>query len=859
MSDRAVSRDAPRQLPQNFLSALRAGSVRDAWLMGLFGVLMLLAGGAQADLIVDGLTQTPANVVGVGEPVSYDLTVSTNSTSGNEFVAVDVLDASGASVPPSQMQSSGCNWDGLWFCSFVSPGQPVTYQFTWTPAAGTRDLTFDVQCSSNCAGDAARIRTVVGDPPLAANDNAEAESSVTVLVPVLGNDRDPQQLPLTLDGVISPSNGTAVVVAGGINYTSVAGFTGVDNFVYQISNSNGSTATATVTVTVYESLTTVARDDQVESAQDSTVVMDVLANDVGARGLTISVQSTTTPAQGVVVINNDGTLSYTPTAGFVGSDSFQYTMADSAGQTGTATVNMAVFSTATAADDSVDAKSGETIVINVLANDSGSNGSGVSLKAVGAAQNGRVDFDLELGVISYSPNPGFEGQDQFVYTLIDTNEQEATGTVRVTVSLAQEVPAPTAVTPTNLAGLAGLTENQRAYATVMDQACATVASGDLSTHCAAIAGMSNSNQVNALNQMVPEQLHSMGTESMEATATQLTNVKARVLELRGGGLGPMSLSQLRLAINGSSLPFGTLLQAAGNRNRANDDADAALAPSPRFGMFVNGRINLGDKETTRRETGFDFSVQGLTVGMDYRFSDRLFLGGALGYSSGEADFDRNVGELDTQATSFSVYGSYFQSERFYMDWILNVAASDYELDRRIVFAGVDTVASGAPDGTQYGLALNFGSDYLWGGVMISPYARVEYIDAEVDAYTETGGSGFALAVDEQAIESLTTALALRVSKTYSMRWGVLVPAAHAEWEHEFKDNSRAINARFADAPGAGTFTITTDDPDRDYFNVGANVSAVMERGRAVFISYEALLGQSHVTNSTIELGYRMEF
>lgn len=71
-------------------------------------------------------------------------------------------------------------------------------------------------------------------------------------------------------------------------------------------------------------------------------VIDVLANDSDPDGDPLSVASITQPANGVAALNADGTVTYTPNAGFTGSDAFTYTASDGRGGTDSATVALTV-------------------------------------------------------------------------------------------------------------------------------------------------------------------------------------------------------------------------------------------------------------------------------------------------------------------------------------------------------------------------------------------------------------------------------------------------------------------------------------------------------------------------------------
>ena len=118
-------------------------------------------------------------------------------------------------------------------------------------------------------------------------------------------------------------------------------------FSLNLSSPNGATlSTATATATIVDTVTTVAppvaNPDYASTTQNTPVVIYVLSNDTDAAGRTLSVASTTTPAHGTTAINNNGTVTYTPTSGYTGMDSFQYTASDGHGLTATTSVTITV-------------------------------------------------------------------------------------------------------------------------------------------------------------------------------------------------------------------------------------------------------------------------------------------------------------------------------------------------------------------------------------------------------------------------------------------------------------------------------------------------------------------------------------
>ena len=202
-------------------------------------------------------------------------------------------------------------------------------------------------------------------------------------------------------------------------------------------------------------------NDGYSTPEDTALVVaanGVLGNDPDAVNLTAAV--TSGPSHGTVTLNADGSFTYTPNAGYNGSDSFTYTTTGLFGVTGTATVNIAVTPVndpPVAVNDTASTNDGSpAIQINVLSNDSDPDGDALtvtgtsggagstSLQAGRSPAHGIVAF-TPTGV-TYAATPGFVGTDTFDYTISD-GAATATATVTVTVGASLAAAPPPATTP----------------------------------------------------------------------------------------------------------------------------------------------------------------------------------------------------------------------------------------------------------------------------------------------------------------------------------------------------------------------------------------------------------------------------
>jgi len=182
--------------------------------------------------------------------------------------------------------------------------------------------------------------------PVAAADQVETEEDTPLTnINVLANDSDDDGDTLSIAGTPTAEHGTVTVNADGtLNYTPDADFNGSDTITYVVSDGNGGTATGTVAVTVTPvNDGPVAGDDAYTTTAGSALTnLDVLANDSDPEGDTLSIDGTPTAANGTVTVNANGTINYTPNAGFVGSDTITYAITDDQGGSAIGTVAITV-------------------------------------------------------------------------------------------------------------------------------------------------------------------------------------------------------------------------------------------------------------------------------------------------------------------------------------------------------------------------------------------------------------------------------------------------------------------------------------------------------------------------------------
>ncbi len=284
-------------------------------------------------------------------------------------------------------------------------------------------------------------------PPDAAEDAAAGDEDTVISGSVLTNDSDAEGSVLTAALVSGVANGSLTLNPDGtFDYTPNADFNGEDSFTYVANDGLSDSAPATVTITVNPvNDDPVAVDDAAQTLLQTPVVIDVLANDLDVDGDTLAVVAVTDGANGAVVDNADGTVTYTAAGGSIGDDSFTYTVDDQAGgASSTATVTVTVLdapnSAPVANEDTVFGDEDTVISGAVLANDTDDNlGDTLTAVLVAGVSNGTLTLNAD-GTFDYTPNADFNGEDSFTYVANDGLADSAPATATIAVAPVNDAP-----------------------------------------------------------------------------------------------------------------------------------------------------------------------------------------------------------------------------------------------------------------------------------------------------------------------------------------------------------------------------------------------------------------------------------
>jgi subtilisin family serine protease len=296
-----------------------------------------------------GVVNVGAAVAGQNPPTNNPPVANDDSASTSEDTAVDVAVLANDTDPDGDTLSLAGVSASVNGAATANANGTVHF----VPTANfSGSGSFDYAVSDGHGGTDSGHATIsvgaVNDPPLAVDDSATvAEDSGATAIAVLANDTDVDGPSLSTTSASDPAHGTTAVNANGtVSYAPDPNYHGADSFTYVVSDGAGGSDTGAVSVTVTSvNDPPVAVNDSATTGQGQAVTITVLANDTDVDGQALSIGSVSDPPHGSAVANANGTITYTPDAGYSGPDAFGYTASDGSATSNVATVSITVSAT----------------------------------------------------------------------------------------------------------------------------------------------------------------------------------------------------------------------------------------------------------------------------------------------------------------------------------------------------------------------------------------------------------------------------------------------------------------------------------------------------------------------------------
>ncbi|EIU6756295.1 tandem-95 repeat protein [Vibrio parahaemolyticus] len=306
----------------------------------------------------------------------------------------------------------------------------ITY--TLTDGALTDQATVNV--TVNAVNDTPVVESNLADQTL-----AEDFTPYTIDLNTAFSDVDNVDGELTFS--VSGNSNVLVSIENGIaTITPTADWNGSETLTFTATDPSGESVSQTVNFTVAPVADIVA--DKATVVEDTPTIIKVLGNDTfEGDDKVVSLDAENGPKNGTVIVNNDGTVTYTPNDNYVGKDTFTYIVTSGGvSESTTVEVNVTPVNDAPVAKDDIATTQEDTAVtIDVLPNDTDVDGDKLSIQSASVPEaQGKVE--IVDGKLVFTPAENFNGHAEIIYTVTDG---ELTDEAKVTVTVNPVNDAPT--------------------------------------------------------------------------------------------------------------------------------------------------------------------------------------------------------------------------------------------------------------------------------------------------------------------------------------------------------------------------------------------------------------------------------
>ncbi|HCG5494835.1 tandem-95 repeat protein [Vibrio parahaemolyticus] len=237
----------------------------------------------------------------------------------------------------------------------------------------------------------------------------------------------------SLEFSVSGNNSIQISIVNGVaTITPTADWNGKETITFTAKDPSGESVNQTVDFTVAPVVDIEA--DSADVVEDTPTIINVLGNDTfEGKDKVVSLDAENGPKNGTVIVNNDGTVTYTPDDNYIGKDTFTYVVTSGGvSESTTVEVNVTPVNDAPVAKDDIATTQEDTAVtIDVLPNDTDVDGDKLSIESASVPKE-QGTVEVVDGKLVFTPAENFNGHAEITYTVTDgqlTDEAKVTVTV----------------------------------------------------------------------------------------------------------------------------------------------------------------------------------------------------------------------------------------------------------------------------------------------------------------------------------------------------------------------------------------------------------------------------------------------
>ena len=246
--------------------------------------------------------------------------------------------------------------------------------------------------------------------------------------------------------------------------------------------------------------------------------------------------------------------------------------------------------------------------------------------------------------------------------------------------------------------------------------------------------------------------------------------------------------------------------------------------------------------------GLDYATGGTAFGLERNLDEYTLIGAVGGYSQTSVHFDR---QDDWSTINSAQVGVYLQHDNGdgYATGIAAYGYNDYDTRRHIMPDSLFYESQKEYNGNEFSFYVETGRNFYLRFADLQPFFALQYIQLHQNQIHERDALATNLWIRGINADSFRSLLGLRMVRDVQLPYDHLLSfEARALWRHEFLDEARLVDARFAKYPG-DTFTVQGLNVDRDVAILGGGLTFCLRTGAEIYANYDLLISQNYTAHA----------
>jgi uncharacterized protein YhjY with autotransporter beta-barrel domain len=280
--------------------------------------------------------------------------------------------------------------------------------------------------------------------------------------------------------------------------------------------------------------------------------------------------------------------------------------------------------------------------------------------------------------------------------------------------------------------------------------------------------------------------------------------------------------------------------------------DSNVSKGDGYNWWVSGNVHWGTRADPDNGLNHQVRSDGISIGFDRWFNNRLAAGLGLGLGNSDTDIGDNGTESIGDATSIAAYLSYQTTGDLYLDGVFGIGSLEFDADRYDQVG--DIIANSTRDGSQWFASFSVAyAAHRDSSLLLWPYARVDLSNTTLDSATESGAGALNLEYDEETYDSSRLAVGVLAEAPHATDFGWVSPHFRLELQTENEDNLDT-DVSYAVPTGGQVFTISPDEADEHRVLLGVGADFHLRNGITISADYNGLFSSGDEDDQYISFG-----